>query len=409
MTRLSDYASFTSKDEIEYIERIASDLRGYSILHINATKYGGGVAEMLRSLVPLLSSLGLKVRWDVLEGDNRFFEITKTIHNSLQGNRELKFTEDMWSHYLEINKRNSMRVEEGDFIFIHDPQPLPLIENRRDGVWIWRCHIDPSKGDPSVLRFLARFIEKYDALIFSLEDYIIPLRKAYVVHPTIDPLSEKNKPLKPSEILNVLERYDIDPDRLIIGQVSRYDPWKDPLGVIRVYRMVKEKVEDVQLVMVGSSASDDPESSKWYELTSREAEGLRDVHLLKDLPDLEVNAIQRSYHIALQLSTREGFGLTVTEALWKGVPVIARPSGGIKLQVLDGVTGYLIRDLEDAAARVALLLRRHWLSRIMGHNGREHVRSNFIITRLLKDHLRIMTELRMKLDESRMRTGNLSI
>ncbi len=393
MVRLSDYRHFIGIDELEKIKKLASYLKGQEIVHINATRYGGGVAEMLSSLVPLLSSLGLRARWEVLEGDNRFFEITKRIHNSLQGNMELKFTEEMWSHYLEINRRNSMRFEEGDFTFVHDPQPLPMIESRENGIWIWRCHIDPSKGNPSVLRFLARFIEKYDALIFSLKDYIIPLKRAYIVHPTIDPLSEKNKAIEPSEIEKVLERYDIDSDRPVIGQVSRYDPWKDPLGVIRVYRMVKEKVKDVQLVMVGSSASDDPESGKWYELTSREAEGLADVHLLTDLPDIEVNAIQRSYYVALQLSTREGFGLTVTEALWKGVPVVARPSGGIKLQVIDGVTGFLIRDLEDAASKVIHLIKRPWLSRILGNNGREHVRRNFLITRLLMDHLRIMGEL----------------
>ncbi len=393
MVRLSDYMPFMGRNEAEEIREMASNLEGYEIVHVNATRYGGGVAEMLNSLIPLLSSLSLKVRWEVIEGDDRFFEITKMIHNSLQGNRELQFTEDMWSHYLEVNRRNLARIKQGDFTFIHDPQPLPLIEGRMGGVWIWRCHIDPSNANPSVLNFLAKFIEKYDALIFSLKDYVLPFGRAYIVHPTIDPLSEKNKMLGLSEILKVLEKYDIDPDRPIIGQVSRYDPWKDPLGVIHVYKKVKEKMKDVQLVMVGSSASDDPESGRWYDLTSREAEGLADTHLLTDLPDLEVNAIQRSYYVALQLSTREGFGLTVTEALWKGVPVIARPSGGIKLQVLDRITGYLIEDLEEAAAKVIHLMRRPWLARLMGHNGREHVRRNFLITRLLRDHLRIMKEL----------------
>ncbi len=393
MMRLSDYAPFMRKDEVEEIKEMASSLGGYEIVHINATRYGGGIVEMLSSLVPLLSSLGLKVRWEVIEGDDRFFEITKMIHNSLQGDRELQFTEDMRSHYLEVNRWNLMRLKQGDFTFVHDPQPLPIIEGRRDGAWIWRCHIDPSNANPSVLNFLTRFIEKYDALIFSLEDYAFPLRKAYIVHPAIDPLSEKNKMLGPSEILRVLEKYDVDSDRPIIGQVSRYDPWKDPLGVIHVYKTVKERIKDAQLVMVGSSASDDPESSRWYKLVSREVEELEDAHLLTDLPDLEVNAIQRSYYVALQLSTREGFGLTVTEALWKGVPVIARPSGGIKLQVLDNVTGYLIRDLEDAAAKVIHLIRRPWLSRIMGYNGKEHTRKNFLITRLLRDHLRIIGEL----------------
>ncbi len=396
MITLNDYRSFIDVREIRKIEEAANDLRGREIVHINATKYGGGVAEMLRSLIPLLRSLGLRARWDVLEGDERFFEITKRIHNSLQGNKELEFTAEMWSHYLEVNRRNSMRFEEGDFTFVHDPQPLPLVEGRGNGVWIWRCHIDPSRGNPSVLKFLSRFIERYDALIFSLEDYIIPLGRAYVIHPTIDPLSEKNRDMTPSEVEGVLGKHGIDPDRPIIGQVSRYDPWKDPLGVIRVYRRVKERVRDVQLVMVGSSASDDPESSKWYELTRKEAEGLRDVHLLTDLPDIEVNAIQRSYQVALQLSTREGFGLTVTEAMWKGVPVVARPSGGIKLQVIEGVTGLLVSDLDNAVSKVIYLMKRPWLSRILGHNGREHVRRNFLITRLLKDHLRIMRELHLE-------------
>ena len=393
MVTLRDYKPIVGEEEVRRIEELAFGLEGLEVTHVNATKYGGGVAEMLSRLIPLLSSLGLRARWEALKGDSFFFEITKSIHNSLQGNKDVKITEEMWSHYLEVNERNR-GLASGDVVVIHDPQPLPLVEGRDKGVWIWRCHIDPSQANEEVLSFLVRFIRRYDASIYSLEDYVIPSGvKSYIVHPAIDPLSEKNRQLDTSYILRTLEKYDVDPDRPVIGQVSRYDPWKDPVGVIRTFRKVKEVVEDVQLVMVGSSASDDPEGDKWFELTSREAEGLPDVHLLRDLPDLEVNAIQRSYAVALQLSTREGFGLTVTEALWKGVPVVARPSGGIRLQVLDGVTGFLVNGVEEAAQRVVQLIRRPWLSRLMGSKGRELVRERFLITRLLKDHLRIIKEM----------------
>ncbi len=280
------------------------------------------------------------------------------------------------------------------FLFtIHDPQPLPLVEHRRNGKWVWRCHIDMSKPNDSVWKLLKRFVEKYDLAVFTMERYISrDFRRRFLIeYPCIDPLSDKNKPLSHTKILDVLERYDIDPDRPIIGQVARFDKWKNPLGVIDVYRLVKRKVRDVQLLLIGVFAHDDPEGEEWYRKTLDYADADRDIHILTNndgVGDIEVNALQRSLTVALQLSIRKGFGLTVTEALWKGVRV-----GGIPLQVIDYVTGFLVDDLKNAAEKTEILIRRPWLARQFGRNGFEHVKNNFLITKALKNYLRMHIEL----------------
>ena len=398
--RLEDYEHIIGKDEIVSILELAERVKGAKVIHVNSTAYGGGVAEILKNLIPLAKSAGLDAKWEVMKTTLEFTKVTKSIHNALQGDREIKLTDEMMNIYLSINRENAEALDlEGDVLFIHDPQPLPLVEYRGDGRWVWRCHIDMSDPNPQVWGKLKPYVEKYDALVFSLERYVprdVRRMLVFIRYPSIDPLSEKNRPLQVSEILKILEKYDVDPDRPIIGQVARFDPWKDPLGVIDLYRMVREKIPEVQLLLIGSFAHDDPEGLEWYEKTMKKAEPYRDVHVLTDrdgVRDKEVNAFQRSFSVALQMSIKEGFGLAVTEALWKGVPVVARRAGGIPLQVIDGITGFLVKELDEAAEKVVTLLRRPWLARELGHAGREHVKRNFLITRDLKDYLRIHIDL----------------
>lgn len=401
---LSDYEPIIGSDEVRSIMSLAERVRGAKVIHVNATAYGGGVAEMLKSLVPLSRSVGLNVKWEVVTADPDFFRTTKRIHNALQGNMEVRLTEEEIRHYLEVARKNASELDlESDVVVIHDPQPLPIIKyvTNRSSPWVWRCHIDLSNPNPSVWAALKPYVMMYDALIFTMEAYVprdVRGPKIYIRRPSIDPLSPKNKPLSPSEVLKVLSRYGVDPDRPILGQVSRFDPWKDPLGVIDTFKLVKEKVSDAQLVMIGAFAHDDPEGTEWYRKTVKYAEGLKDVHILTNhdgVGDHEVNAFQRASTVVIQLSTREGFCLAVTEALWKGTPVVATRAGGIPLQVIDGVTGYLVgrRDYATAARRVVELMRRPWLARALGNNGREHVRRNFLITRLLRDYLRMQIDL----------------
>lgn len=398
--KISDYEPIVGRDEIKTIVSLAERVKGAKIIHVNSTAYGGGVAEILKSLIPLARSVGLDARWQVLKGSKEFFFTTKSIHNALQGDNSIELTSEMRDVYLKINELNAKTLDlDGDVVMIHDPQPLPLIDYRRDGKWVWRCHIDTSQPNKHVWSFIKPFVEKYDALVFSREAYIpndIRGIKVFVRFPSIDPLSDKNKPLHQTEILKILERFDVNPDKPIIGQVARFDPWKNPLGVIDTYRKVKEKISEVQLVLIGSFAHDDPEGLEWYKKTVRYAENLKDVYILTNMDgvcDVEVNGFQRAFTVALQLSIREGFGLTVSEALWKGVPVVATRVGGIPLQVIDGVTGFLINTVEEAAEKVVLLVKRGWLARELGRNGVEHVKRNFLVTKDLKDYLRLHIEL----------------
>ncbi len=401
---IRDYEPVIGSDEVKSILHLAERVRGAKVVHVNATSYGGGVAEMLKSIVPLSRSVGLNVKWKVIEADPSFFKITKKIHNALQGNKSLKLTPEEMRHYLEVARRNASTLDlDADVTVIHDPQPLPIIRYypHRNNPWVWRCHIDLSDPNEAVWSALKEFIMMYDGLIFTMESYVprdVRGPRIFIRRPSIDPLSPKNKPLPPSEILRVVRKFGVDPDRPIIGQVSRFDPWKDPLGVIDTFKLVKEKVPQAQLVMIGAFAHDDPEGRGWYEKTVSYAKGLRDVHILTNydgVGDYEVNAFQRAFTVAVQLSTREGFCLAVTEALWKGTPVVATRAGGIPLQVIDGVTGFLVnkRDYRTAARRIVTLIRRPWLARVLGHNGKEHVRRNFLITRLLRDYLRMHISL----------------
>ena len=315
---------------------------------------------------------------------------------------EIPLTEKMKRIYLQRNELNARILDlDYNYVVIHDPQPLAIMKyyRKKTGKWIWRCHIDLSIPNRDFLSFLAPFIQQYDASIFTLKQYVketLRIKKLAIIPPSIDPLSEKNKPLPESQILSILNRYDIDPEKPIITQVARFDPWKDPLGAIDVYRIVKMKIPDVQLLLIASMAPDDPEGWVYYEKATRHAGEDYNVHLLTDMvgvKDLEVNALQRASNVALQMSTREGFGLSVTEALWKEVPVISREVGGIPLQVINGVNGFLIKDVKEAAEKTLYLIEHRELREKMGKKGREYVLKNFLITRHLKDYLELFTQL----------------
>jgi len=399
MNSIEDYAPIVGGVEVEGIRQLAEKVKGERVVHINATHFGGGVAEILSRTVPLVRSLGIDISWQTIKGDERFFSITKEIHNGLQGKKGPLVSDADWKAYLHNIKENFASLDlGGDVVTVHDPQPLPLVDYKGDGRWVWRCHVDTSEPNEGVWGGIAGFVKKYDLAIFSMERYI-PKNLGIgtlVDHPTIDPLAPKNISMTPDEIQAILEQHGVDPDRPIIGQVGRFDPWKDPLGAINTYRLIKEKVPSIQLLLIGSFAKDDPEAAEWFNKTVDFAGGDKDVFILSNrdgVGDKEVNAFQRSMSVALQLSIREGFGLTVAESLWKGVPVVAKRAGGITLQVIDGSTGFLVDNYEEAAQRAILLIRRPWLARELGDRGEEHVRRNFIITKALRNYLRMHIEL----------------
>ena len=347
-----------------------------------------------------MNSLGLRASWEVITAKPRFYEITKSMHNALQG-MSLPLTQEMKDTYMEVNHNYADTLDiDHDVIIIHDPQPAALIHyaKNRNAKWIWRCHIDLSQPNSEYWRLVRQFVERYDALVFSIEDFVqrdLKGRPLYIMSPCIDPLSEKNRDVSEEQITSITRRLGIDRELPIITQVSRFDPWKDPLGVIDIYRLIRGSVPKVQLLMVGGSAHDDPEGATWMNKVLKYAgEDIgRGIHLLTDLTDLEVNAIQRSSNVVIQNSIREGFGLTVSEALWKGVPVVATKVGGIPLQVIDGVTGYLIESKREAADRILSILRKSELGSKLGLQGKEHIRRNFLITRHLKQFLKMHLEL----------------
>jgi trehalose synthase len=398
---LKDYTEIVGENEINEIQTLAEKLAGKSVVHVNSTSFGGGVAEILQRLVPLMKDVGMNAEWKVIKGDEEFFKVTKIFHNALQG-KEIKLTENMKKVYLHYNELNADLLDlDYDYVVIHDPQPLAVINycDKRKGKWIWRCHIDLSQPNEEFWSFLEPFIVNYDAFIFSLKKYVkSPLEKknVFIITPSIDPLSDKNKPLPQNHIQATLERYDVDPNRPILTQVARFDPWKDPLGVIDAYRKIKKKMPGVQLLLITSMALDDPEGWIYYERTARHAGEDYDIHLLTDLmgvKNLEVNAFQRATNVALLKSIREGFGMTVTEALWKEVPVVGGNVGGIPLQVIDGITGFLVNTIEEAAEKTLYLLRNPEKAKEMGKRGREHVLRNFLITKHLKNYLNLFIRL----------------
>jgi len=398
--KLENYEKIAVEETIYNIKHMAEKLKDLTVVHVNSTAFGGGVAEILSSMIPLMNSIGLKAEWEVIEAPSEFFNITKLFHHGVQG-MEVKLTDEMKEFYLKINKENAEKLDlDKDIIVIHDPQPLAIRYYRSNcGKWVWRCHIDASTPYKPVWDFVINFVKLYDAYIFHMEEYVQPeidKSRAYVIKPSIDPLSEKNREMSNTEIEKVLERYDVNPEKPILIQVARFDPWKDPLGAIDVYRKVKEKIPDVQLLFIASMANDDPEGWIYYEKTARHAGNDYDIHFLTNIVgvgDKEVNAFQRAADVALQMSIREGFGLSVTEALWKGTPVVARGVGGIKVQVINGKTGFIIKGVNDASEKIVYLLKNKSVRDALGRNGREHVRRNFLITRHLYDYLKLFSKL----------------
>ena len=397
---LADYRSIIGQAAYETLHSVSKSLKGKRIAHVNATSYGGGVAELLHSIIPLMKDLGLDVHWYVLSGTSPFFDATKAIHNALQG-APAGLTPDMESAYREVNEANAKGFQDDfDVVVIHDPQPAPLVNLiEHKSPWIWRCHIDLTTPNRSVLRLLQPYLEKYDAAIFSAATYApsdVKFRKLVVSPPAIDPLSPKNRDVSEGERKAILSRFEFDPARPVISQVGRFDPWKDPLGVIDAYRLVKRSLPDVQLLMIGSMAKDDPEGWLWFERTARHAGDDSDIHFLTDLRGvgaIEVNVLQRETDVALAKSLREGFGLIVSEALWKGVPVVGGDVVGIRIQIENGRHGFLVSSVQEAADRTIELLRDPDRRKAMGRAGHDRVRENFLITRYLRDHLRLYAEL----------------
>jgi trehalose synthase len=398
--RLTDYRSIIGESAYAELLDFGKSLKGKRIAQVNATAYGGGVAELLQSIVPLMADLGLDVHWFVLSGTGPFFDATKTIHNALQG-APAGLTPEMESAYRQVNESNAATLrDEFDVVVIHDPQPAPFVRLvERKGRWVWRCHIDLTTPNRSVLKMLQPYLQEYDAAIFSDGSYAPPevkFKRVVVSPPAIDPLSPKNREVTEAERKAILSRFEFDPARPVISQVGRFDPWKDPLGIIDAYRLVKQKIPEVQLLMIGSMAKDDPEGWLWFERTTRHAGDDPDIHFLTDLRGvgaIEVNVLQRETDVALAKSLREGFGLVVSESLWKGVPVVGGDVGGIRIQVEDGKHGFLVSSVSQAAERTIELFRDEGRRREMGRFGRERVRQQFLITRYLRDHLRLYSEL----------------
>jgi trehalose synthase len=385
------YVGIAPKGDLTLLQLLGEKLNKKTFLHVNSTREGGGVAEILQRMIPVLNELGINARWDTIEGDARFFDITKKIHNALQGNPE-QVTAEMWQHHYEINRSNAEKLDlEADAVLIHDPQPAPLIEFRKTGVWIWRCHIDVSNPYREVSDYLSRYCKKYDAAIFSVAKFAqaLPISE-FIVTPSIDPVSEKNRELTGEEINDTVERFGIPGDRPVILQVSRFDRFKDPIGVIKAYRSVK-KYNDCVLVLAGSPATDDPEGEAVMNEVREYAANDPDIFilLLPPFSDRDINALQRKATVVLQKSLREGFGLTVSEAMWKGKPVIGGAVGGIPLQITHGVTGFLVHSVEGTAFRIRQLMNNPAMAKKIGEDGREYVRKHFLITRQIRDYLSI--------------------
>jgi trehalose synthase len=388
---LDDYAALLGEGEIDELRVLAKPLRGRSIEMINSTAVGGGVAEILNRLLPLAEELELNMRWDVMTGGDDFYGVTKGFHNALHGAPYHADPKD-FEIFLACNEQNRARLPlDAEFMIIHDPQPAALIEGRPNNGnhWAWRCHIDLSHPNRAVWDFLDKFVARYDSAMFSSPEFSrsLPIPQ-YLFYPAIDPLSEKNRELESGFVARTLAQYQIDPLRPILTQISRFDRLKDPVGVIRAYRIVK-RYFDCQLVLAGGSASDDPEGAVVLKEVQEEANGEADIHII-ELPawaPLEVNALQRASTIVIQKSLREGFGLTVSEALWKKKPVVASAVGGIPVQIIHKHTGLLAHSVEGAAYQIRFLLSHPEIAAKLGENGHEHVKENFLITQKLKRYM----------------------
>ena len=398
---IDSYRASAGNDAVETARTLAAPLRGVRVLHINATPYGGGVAEILRSAIPLFRDLGLAADWKLITGDEQFFSVTKTIHNGLQGGEGMLSTAQQ-STYLEYSARNAELLEEEyDIVVVHDPQPLPLPELHGAGSarWVWRCHIDTSEPNASVWSFVRPFLAAYDTAVFTLGGFVppdLPVERVEIIPPAIDPESPKNLDLDPRLAHRVLEWIGVEVDQPLVAQISRFDRWKDPLGVIAAYRLVKDEVPNLQLALAGSMALDDPEGWDIYRQIADASRADPGLHLFTNLTgvgNIEVNALQRLADVAMQKSVREGFGLVVSETLWKETPVVAGRAGGIPLQLQDGRGGYLVDSVEECAQRVLDLLKDADRARELGRTGSALVRERFLLTRLLADELQLYASL----------------
>lgn len=397
---LEDYIPFIGEAEAEKIRELARPLKGLRVLHVNATAYGGGVAELLTSTLPLLNDVGLEASWALLCKEEPFFDVTKALHNALQG-KAFELNAQARDTYLRRNEGCAKMLDaEYDVIVVHDPQPAALRHFRGKGGarWIWRCHIDTSAPDTTAWSFLRPFVEEHDAAIFTMEAFVPPdLRTPRVmIAPAIDPFTSKNLDLPISACRTIVKEFGLDLRRPILLQVSRFDPWKDPLGVLEVYRRVKEKVPGLQLAFIGGMADDDPEGWRIYEQVKEKAQAHRDIFLYTNLTGVhafEVNCFQRVADVVIQKSIREGFGLVVSEALWKRAAVVAGNVGGIPMQIQDGKSGFLAGPVEQFAERITRLLGDENLRKEFGEKGREAVRSRFLVTRLVREELELYAKL----------------
>jgi len=396
---LETYAMVAGKEAINKLQQLSAPMKGKKFVHVNSTRVGGGVAEILMKMVPLMNELGIETSWEVITGKDKFYQCTKSMHNALQGD-PIDISDELYRAYDETNAENAEQLrpilEDADYVIIHDPQPAPLLKlcPNRKGIWVWRCHIDASKPHPSVWNFLSQYIKDYDASYFSLPDFSQQLpHTQYLIPPSIDPLSEKNMDLSNEEVESVYQEFDLDPERPIMLQVSRYDRFKDPIGVIQAYKLVKQSIPEIQLVLAGGGATDDPEGEEVLREVREAAGNDADIHILLLPADAHktINALQRASDIILQKSLKEGFGLTVTEAMWKGKPVIGGNTGGIRLQLVKNHTGFLVDTPEGAALRIQYLLQNPDKMEEIGRNAKEYVRKNFLNTRHLREILSLFT------------------
>ncbi|HKH18462.1 MAG TPA: glycosyltransferase [Solirubrobacteraceae bacterium] len=397
---LADYTHIVGRPLVEEVRELAEPLKGRRVVHLSATAFGGGVSEILYTLVPLMRDVGLEVEWQVIYGREEFFNATKLMHNALQGNPQ-DLTEEQWATWAQYNEMNARELSGGwDVCVVHDPQPAALLSlaPEKAGGWIWRCHIDVSTPNPLTMERLLPYVREYPASLFHVAGYVPDGMNSgvHIVPPAIDPLAPKNMALSFEDSEFVCKQFGVDTARPMMCQVSRFDPWKDPMGVIDAYRLVKSERPETQLALVGSMASDDPEGWDFYNATLAHADGDPDIHILNNFSNvgaIEVNAFQSLADVVIQKSTREGFGLTVAEALWKGRPFIGGDVGGIPLQVQDGISGYLVSSVQHCAARTLDILDDPSLGRTLGRRGKEYVRTHFLMPRYLRDYLRIIGEV----------------
>ena len=397
MPKISRYIPIVGQGVIDELYFLGEKLEGIKIQNINSTAVGGGVAEILTRMVPLLKQIGVNACWDVIRGDEKFFTITKKFHNALHG-VDIKISDDEYQYFLEVNRQNARDIESwGDVVFVHDPQPIALVEmkQRIKNKWAWRCHIDFTHPRSGIMNFLRSYIEQYDSAVFSAPAFSRDLRIPQVlITPSIDPLSDKNRNLSAKKIDSVLEKLGLEKSRPIVTQISRFDYLKDPMGVIKVYKSVKKYV-DCQLVLAGGGATDDPEGMQVLQEVKDASVDDPDIHVffLPPASDITINALQRASSVILQKSLREGFGLTVAEALWKGKPVIASAVGGIPLQIAHKYSGILTYSLEGTAYYLKQLLQDPGYASKLSANGREHIKNNFLITRHIRDYLLLFLSL----------------